>query len=144
MLIMAFQSLSLYSLPEFPLFCQIMLSYAKFNTLEKFRILQNLKMFANTMSTFYPQSGFFFGDADLIGCIPCECDTSGTVGSSGDCDTDDGQCNCLEDPSVFFIDSRRCEPCDLYQFALNGKCTGKGTGYVDLCQMISAQLRFER
>ncbi|KAL5265606.1 hypothetical protein ACHWQZ_G006355 [Mnemiopsis leidyi] len=91
------------------------------------------------------ESGYFFGDVDLVGCIPCDCETSGTVGNSGDCDTNDGQCNCAEDPSIFFIDSRRCEPCDLYQFAFNGRCTDCGchvTGSTDLqCDFQTGQCK---
>lgn len=57
----------------------------------------------------------------FVGCLPCTCDTDGTVDSSNTCDNETGQCNCI--PNVA---GRDCSVC---QTGFYGKtpqlCTGK-------------------
>lgn len=96
--------------------------------------LCNCKLFASGRRCDECVSGYYnLTAANNDGCIPCECDSRGTVGNAMSCDLLSGQCQCK--PNVV---GRDCSACALGHFGISNdegcvscdlqcdECTGPG------------------
>ncbi|XP_071954463.1 laminin subunit alpha-like [Antedon mediterranea] len=78
-----------------------------------------------------------YGYDPIAGCVPCDCDERGTIGSDLGCDANTGQCRCQAD-----VAGRRCEACNpgfhSYPFCSDCNCDLSGT-LPGICNQTNAE-----